>query len=121
MAGVTDIAFRQICREMGCGFTVTEMISAKALCFQDSKTKVLMELSEDEHPAGVQLFGSEPDCMAAAAEKVMELQGPDFIDSNMGCPVGKVVKSRRFPFYPPAAEQAWSSCRRTGVHRHFPS
>lgn len=93
MAGVTDIAFRQICREMGCGLTVTEMISSKALCYQDKKSRVLMELAPDEHPAAVQLFGSEPDCMAAAAEKVMELQSPDIIDINMGCPVGKVVRS----------------------------
>lgn len=93
MAGVTDIAFRKICREMGCGLTYTEMISSKALCYQDKKTRVLMRLGDDEHPAAVQLFGSEPDCMAVAAEKVTELENPDIIDINMGCPVGKVIKS----------------------------
>lgn len=93
MAGVTDIAFRQICREMGCGLTCTEMISSKALCYQDKKTRALMELAPGESPAAIQLFGSEPECMAKAAEKVMELQSPAIIDINMGCPVGKIVKS----------------------------
>ncbi len=93
MAGVTDLAFRTVCRELGAGCTVTEMISAKALCFQDKKTLRIMELGPDEHPAAVQLFGSEADCMAQAAEKVMELVHPDFIDLNMGCPVPKVANN----------------------------
>ena len=57
MAGVTDLAFRTICRELGAGYTVTEMVSAKALCYQDRKTLPLLELGEGEHPAAVQLFG----------------------------------------------------------------
>jgi tRNA-dihydrouridine synthase B len=93
MAGVTDLAFRTICRRLGAGATVTEMISAKALCFQDKKTLRIMELAEDEHPAAVQLFGSDVDCMAQAAEKVMNLVHPDFIDLNMGCPVPKVANN----------------------------
>jgi tRNA-dihydrouridine synthase B len=93
MAGVTDLAFRAICREFGAEYTVTEMISAKALCFQDSKTLRIMELGEGEHPAAVQLFGSEPDCMARAAEKVVELVHPDILDINMGCPVPKVANN----------------------------
>lgn len=91
MAGVTDLAFRTVCRELGAGFTVTEMISAKALCFQDKKTLRIMELGEGEHPAAVQLFGNEPDNMAQAAEKVMTLVHPEVIDINMGCPVPKVA------------------------------
>lgn len=59
MAGVTDLAFRTICRELGAGYTITEMVSAKALCYQDQKTLPLMRLGEDEHPAGVQIFGSD--------------------------------------------------------------
>ena len=91
MAGVTDLAFRTICRELGAGLTYTEMVSAKALCFQDGKTLRLMELGADEHPAAVQLFGSDEESMEQAAEKVAALVHPDFIDINMGCPVPKVA------------------------------
>lgn len=91
MAGVTDLAFRTICRELGAEYTITEMISSKALCFQDKKTLRIMELGENEHPAAVQLFGNDPECMAMAAEKVMRIEQPEIIDINMGCPVGKVA------------------------------
>jgi tRNA-dihydrouridine synthase B len=93
MAGVTDLAFRAMCREMGAGLTYTEMISAKALVYQDSKTRSLLLVAPDEHPVGVQIFGSEPECMAAAAKLALEYSGADFVDINMGCPVGKVVKN----------------------------
>ncbi len=93
MAGVTDLAFRTICRELGAGLTYTEMVSAKALCYQDKKTIPLMELGAEEHPAAVQLFGSDPACMEEAAAKVAELARPDLIDINMGCPVPKIANS----------------------------
>ena len=93
MAGVTDLAFRLICRELGAGLTVTEMVSAKALCYQDKKSRGLLKLSPGEHPASAQIFGSDPVCMAEAACKVIDLCRPEIIDINMGCPVGKVVKS----------------------------
>lgn len=93
MAGVTDLAFRTVCREYGAGYTVTEMISSKALCYGDKKTRALMSLGEGERPAAVQLFGSDPACMAEAAAITAELARPDIIDVNMGCPVGKVVSS----------------------------
>ena len=93
MAGVTDLAFRTICREAGAGYTYTEMVSAKALCFQDQKTLQIMELGEGEHPSAVQIFGSDVDCMARAAEKVARIADPDVIDINMGCPVPKVANS----------------------------
>ncbi len=93
MAGVTDLAFRTICRELGAGLTYTEMVSSKALCYQDKKTLPLMELGVGEHPAAVQLFGSDPACMEEAAAKVAELARPDFIDINMGCPVPKIAGS----------------------------
>lgn len=93
MAGVADAAFRSICREMGAGLTYTEMISAKALCYQDGKTLGLLALGEGEHPAAVQIFGSDPACMGEAAEKAYRLSGADIVDINMGCPVGKIVKS----------------------------
>jgi len=93
MAGVTDFAFRAVCRELGAGLTYTEMVSAKALVYQDKKTRGLLKLGDDEHPAGAQIFGSDAECMADAAARALEISGADFIDINMGCPVGKVVKS----------------------------
>ncbi|MDR3277671.1 MAG: tRNA dihydrouridine synthase DusB [Oscillospiraceae bacterium] len=93
MAGVCDLAFREVCRELGAGLTVTEMVSAKALVYQDRKTRALLQIGESERPVGAQLFGSDADCMADAAARALELSGADFIDLNMGCPVGKVVKS----------------------------
>ena len=93
MAGVCDRAFRTICREKGAGLTFTEMVSAKALVYQDSKTRGLLKLGEGEHPAAAQIFGSDPACMGEAAALALEISGADFIDINMGCPVGKIVKS----------------------------
>ena len=93
MAGVTDLAFRRICRELGAGYTITEMVSAKALCYQDKKSLPLLRLGEDEHPAGVQLFGSDPGCMEEAAAIAGEVSGADILDINMGCPVPKVANN----------------------------
>lgn len=93
MAGVTDSAFRTICRENGAALTVTEMISARALVYRDEKTKSLLYRPEDEHPCAVQIFGHEPEIMAEAAVLALELSGADIVDINMGCPVGKIVKS----------------------------
>lgn len=93
MAGVTDLAFRIICSELGAGLTYTEMVSAKALCYHDKKTASLLQIGETEHPVGAQIFGSDPICMAEGAALALEISGADFIDINMGCPVGKIVKS----------------------------
>ena len=93
MAGVTDAAFRRLCASLGAGLTYTEMVSSKALCYQDKKTRQLLRPFPGEHPFAVQLFGSDPVCMAEAAVKAAELSGCDLIDINMGCPVGKVVSS----------------------------
>ena len=93
MAGVTDFAFRRVCRGLGAAFTTTEMVSAKALVYKDEKTKALLYIPEDEHPCAAQIFGHEPDVMAEAAVMAREISGADIIDINMGCPVGKVVKS----------------------------
>ena len=93
MAGVTDLAFRAICREQGAGLTCTEMVSAKALCYQDKKTIPLLQMGEDEHPAAAQIFGSDPVCMQEGAAIAHEVSGADFIDINMGCPVPKVANS----------------------------
>ena len=93
MGGVTDLAFRTICRELGAGYTITEMVSAKALCYQDKKSVPLLQLGEGEHPAAVQIFGSDPACMEQAAGMAAERSGADIIDINMGCPVPKVANS----------------------------
>lgn len=93
MAGVTDFAFRSICREMGAALTTAEMVSAKALVYKDEKTRALLYIPEPEHPCAAQIFGHEPDVMAEAAGLALEISGADILDINMGCPVGKVVKS----------------------------
>jgi nifR3 family TIM-barrel protein len=92
MAGVTDTAFREICREFGAALTCTEMVSARALVYQDGKTHALLRLGETEHPAGVQIFGSDPGIMAEAAGLALSRSGADFLDINMGCPVGKIAR-----------------------------
>lgn len=92
MAGFTSSAFRQVCREMGAGLVVSEMISAKALCFKDKKTATLISFKECERPYALQLFGGESDSMAEAAQILSEHK-PDMIDINMGCPVPKIVGS----------------------------
>ena len=89
MAGVADKAFRELCRDFGAAYTVTEMVSSKGLEYKSTKTEQLMEISERERPSGIQLFGSEPDTMALAAKKAMEYS-PEIIDINMGCPAPKV-------------------------------
>ena len=93
MAGVTDRAFRQICREHGAALTVTEMVSTKALCYQDRKTPRLLALGEDEHPAAAQVFGHEPETMAEGAKIARAVSGCDIIDINMGCPAPKIVNN----------------------------
>ena len=93
MAGVTDGAFRRICAEMGAGLTCTELISSKALCYHDKKTLSLLRRFPEEHPGAVQIFGSDPACMAEAAQIALEATGADIIDINMGCPMPKIVNN----------------------------
>lgn len=93
MAGVTDFAFRAICTELGAALTTTEMVSAKALCYNDKKTKSLLYNLPECRPFAAQIFGHEPGVMAEAAPMAVELSGADMLDINMGCPVGKIVKS----------------------------
>ena len=92
MAGVTDLPFRLLCREMGCGLSCTEMISAKAITYYNKKTFTLMENAEPDHPMALQLFGSEPDVMARAVQMIEDVPA-EIIDINMGCPVPKVVSN----------------------------
>lgn len=92
MAGVTDLAFRLMCREMGCGLVVTEMISAKGLYFKDIKTKDLLKTVTEESPAAIQIFGSDENVMAWAADKLNEMPH-EMLDINMGCPMPKIVRN----------------------------
>ena len=92
MAGVTDLPFRLICRRLGCGLTVSEMVSAKGLLYKNVKTTEMLRIDDGERPTAIQLFGSVPQELAAAA-KIVEQSGADIIDFNMGCPVPKIVNN----------------------------
>ncbi len=92
MAGVADTAYRQLCCEMGAVMCVSEMISAKGLCYDSKGSAELCRITPAERPMGLQLFGSEPEFIARAAELLMPF-APDWIDLNMGCPVHKVVQT----------------------------
>lgn len=92
MAGVTDMAYRAICRQFGCGLTYTEMVSAKGMYYKSENTKELLALAPEEKPAAIQIFGSDPDIMAGIAAEI-EKAGADIIDINMGCPTPKIVKN----------------------------
>ena len=94
MAGVSDAAFRTLCLEQGAALVYTEMVSAKALCYNDRKTAALLYIPEASgRPVAAQIFGHEPESMAEGARRACELCHPDVIDINMGCPVGKIVRS----------------------------
>ena len=92
MAGVTDLPFRILCREMGADVGVTEMVSAKGLYYGSPKTDILLATSPEDLPVGLQLFGSDPDIMAGEAAKLLD-RGYKFFDINMGCPVPKIVNN----------------------------
>ena len=92
MAGVADTAYRQLCMEMGACACVSEMISAKGLCYNSKGSAELCRITETERPMALQLFGSEPEFLARATALVLPFQ-PDWIDLNMGCPVHKVVQT----------------------------
>ena len=92
MAGVTDWAFREICAELGADITVTEMVSSRALVYQDKKSKALLKRNAN-CICGAQIFGNDPAIMAQAAQLALEISGCDFIDINMGCPMPKIANS----------------------------
>ena len=92
MAGVTDWAFRTVCAELGAGVTVTEMVSARALVYQDKKSAKLLR-KNDGSVCGAQIFGNDPEIMAEGARLALEISGCDFIDINMGCPMPKIANS----------------------------
>lgn len=92
MAGVTDLPYRVLCREQGCGLVCMEMVSAKAVLYKNRNTKELLEVDPRERPVSLQLFGSDPEILSKIAGELEE--GPyDIFDINMGCPVPKIVKN----------------------------
>ena len=92
MAGVTDLPFRILCREQGCGLLYTEMVSAKAVLYNNKNTEALLEVEPEENPISLQLFGSDPQIMADMAKRLEE-RPFDIFDINMGCPVPKIVNN----------------------------
>lgn len=92
MAGVTDLPFRLLCKEMGCGLVYSEMVSAKGILYENKNTTELLRVAAEERPAAVQLFGSDPEILGAMALKI-EGYPIDVIDVNMGCPAPKIVKN----------------------------
>lgn len=97
MAGYTDVGFRKLCAKYGAGMTCTEMVSAKALMYDSAKTKDLLITSDEEKIKAVQIFGSDPEIMAAACKNPL-LEKFDIIDINMGCPALKIVKNKEGSF-----------------------
>ena len=97
MAGVSDEAFRTLCREQGADLTYTEMVSAKGLSYANEKTRHLLRLAPGEDQVAVQLFGHEPDTMAAQAAWIEREMGQSlaYLDINMGCPARKIVSEGR--------------------------
>lgn len=94
MAGVTDLAFRILCREMGAGLVFSEMVSSKGIYYKDDKTNRLLKVDNKERPIAVQIFGSDPDIMAYVVSNYLnKREDIDIIDINMGCPAPKIVKN----------------------------
>lgn len=93
MAGVTDKVFRRLCKEMGCGLVYSEMVSAKGMKYNNKNTTQLLAIDPYEKPCAVQMFGSEPDTMAAMAKQLNSYDDIAIIDINMGCPAPKIVKN----------------------------
>lgn len=91
MAGVCNSAFRRIIKEMGCGLLYAEMVSDKAICYDNQKTKEMLYMTEEERPISQQIFGSDKESFVKAAKIIEETMHPDIIDINMGCPVPKVA------------------------------
>ncbi|MEI6674706.1 MAG: tRNA dihydrouridine synthase DusB [Verrucomicrobiota bacterium] len=91
MAGVTDVIFRGLCKDLGADVMVTEFVSAEGILQADARTRKYTEFTESQRPVGVQLFGADGQRMGEAARKIIEWKRPDFIDINFGCPVNKVV------------------------------
>ena len=92
MAGVTDLVFRLLCKEQGCGLVYTQMVSAKGIYYNNKNTGILLEVNPEEKPVSLQLFGRDPKIMSEMAKRIEEIPF-DILDINMGCPVPKVVNN----------------------------
>ena len=93
MAGISNQAYRTICKEMGAGLIYAEMVSDKGIAYQNVKTKKMCEVAESEHPIAMQIFGSDYKTITASAKEMVKLSNFDILDVNMGCPVNKVIKN----------------------------
>ena len=93
MAGVTDAAYRRLCAQFGAAYTVTEMVSAKAILYKNRNTESLMEIAPGENPIALQLFGSDPEILGEIAAQIQN-RPFDILDCNMGCPVPKVAHNK---------------------------
>ena len=93
MAGITDAVFRSLCKEMGCGVVFSEMVSAKGMSHRNRNTQKMLYVGEEERPAAMQLFGSDPEIMGAMAAELNAFPEIDILDINMGCPAPKIVRN----------------------------
>ena len=93
MAGISNQAYRTICKEMGAGLIYAEMVSDKGIAYQNVKTKKMCEVAESEHPIAMQIFGSDYKTITASAKEMVKISNFDILDVNMGCPVNKVIKN----------------------------
>ncbi|HUF35137.1 MAG TPA: tRNA dihydrouridine synthase DusB [Gemmatimonadales bacterium] len=122
MAGVTDLVFRTLCKELGADVMVTEFVSAEGVIRQDERTRRYTEFTDGQRPVGVQLFGADGERMGEAARKITAWKRPDFIDLNFGCPVNKVVAKnggssllRDCPLLAATARAVVAACAPVGV------
>lgn len=111
MAGVTNIAYRKMCKKYGAGMVTTEMISDKGIFYNDKKTKDLALIDEVEHPVAVQIFGGEIDTLINAAKWVESNTKADIVDINMGCPVLKVLKSNAGSMYLKSVDRIYETVK----------
>ena len=120
LAGISNPVYREIMHDYGAGLVVSEMISDKALHYQNAKTQDMCRISEGEHPVALQLFGSDPVTMAEAAEYLTKNTNCDMIDINMGCPVQKVVKAHSGSYLMQTPELAYEVMRAVVTHTDRP-
>ncbi|MBR3358177.1 MAG: tRNA dihydrouridine synthase DusB [Solobacterium sp.] len=120
LAGYSNPVYRRQCMQYGAGLTVSEMISDKALHYKNSKTQDMCRVFEDEHPVALQLFGSDPDTLAEAAEYLSKNTTCDIIDINMGCPVPKVLRSNAGSWLMHHPEAAYNAVKAVKEHTDRP-
>ena len=120
LAGISNPVYREIMHDYGAGLVVSEMISDKALHYQNAKTQDMCRISEGEHPVALQLFGSDPVTMAEAAEYLTKNTNCDIIDINMGCPVQKVVKAHSGSYLMQTPELAYEVMHAVVTHTDRP-